>query len=83
MGCGASKNALTQVDDSVHVMFKHDKKVQQKKGEPVHCYKERASHPLLRPKEEMENQAPLTANGDASNTGEDTHNGSGVIAMED
>mmetsp|Transcript_20576 Transcript_20576/g.44799 ORF Transcript_20576/g.44799 Transcript_20576/m.44799 type:complete len:83 (+) Transcript_20576:331-579(+) len=82
MGCGASKNGLEQVDDSVHVMFKHDKKVQQKKGEPEHRYKERAIHPLLRPKE-AENPAPLTANGGASNTGEDAHNGIGLTAMED
>lgn len=50
MGCGASKNGLQHVDDSVHVMLQHDKKVQQRKGEPVHGYKERAQHPLLRPK---------------------------------
>jgi len=57
MGCGGSrlggssrKSALLNVDDSVHVMLKHDKKVQQQKGGPVLGYKERASHPLLKPK---------------------------------
>jgi len=28
-------------------MLKHDKKVQQRKGQPVHGYKPRAPHPLL------------------------------------
>ncbi len=51
MGCGSSKNALSHVDDSVHVMLKHDKKVQQKKGAAPAGYKERAAHPLLKPKE--------------------------------
>ena len=50
MGCGSSKNALSHVDDSVHVMLKHDKKVQQKKGNAPAGYKERAAHPLLKPK---------------------------------
>ena len=50
MGCGGSKSGLHHVDDSVHVMLQHDKKVQQRKGEPVHGYKERAQHPLLKPK---------------------------------
>jgi hypothetical protein len=50
MGCGGSKSGLSHVDDSVHVMLQHDKKVQQSKGQPAHGYKARAEHPLLRPK---------------------------------
>jgi len=30
-------------------MIKHDKKVQQRKGQPIHGYKPRAPHPLLIP----------------------------------
>jgi len=50
MGCGGSKDGdsrLQQVDDSVHVMIKHDKKVQQQKGEAPHGYVPRQPHPLL------------------------------------
>ena len=54
MGCGSSKGhdrRLQTVDDSVHVMLKHDKKVQKAKGdvEPK-GYVPRAEHPLLKPK---------------------------------
>eukprot|EP00548_Thalassiothrix_antarctica_P000421 CAMPEP_0194129416 /NCGR_PEP_ID=MMETSP0152-20130528/651_1 /TAXON_ID=1049557 /ORGANISM="Thalassiothrix antarctica, Strain L6-D1" /LENGTH=64 /DNA_ID=CAMNT_0038823601 /DNA_START=138 /DNA_END=332 /DNA_ORIENTATION=- len=45
MGCGQSKRALTTVDDSVHVMLKHDKKIQQKKGEVSHGFVQRAPFP--------------------------------------
>lgn len=48
MGCGASKSGLEQVDDSVHVMFKHDKKVAKAKGLPPSTgFVPRAPHPLL------------------------------------
>ena len=48
MGCGSSKNNLETVDDSVHVMLAHDKKVAAKKGQPTTTgYKPRAQHPLL------------------------------------
>jgi hypothetical protein len=48
MGCGASKSGLETVDDSVHVMLKHDKKVAKAKGLPVNTgYVPRAPHPLL------------------------------------
>ena len=47
MGCGASKNSLETVDDSVHVMLKHDKKAAQKAGKTVTGYVPRAEHPLL------------------------------------
>lgn len=50
MGCGSSKDRLQTVDDSVHVMLKHDKKMQQKKGEQPHGFVPRAEHPLLKPK---------------------------------
>ena len=50
MGCNNSKHrGLNTVDDSVHVMLKHDKKVQQQKGEQPHGYVPRAPHPLLKP----------------------------------
>jgi hypothetical protein len=51
MGCGSSKGGLQTADDSVHVMLKHDKKVQQKKGEAPHGYVPRAEHPLMAMKE--------------------------------
>jgi hypothetical protein len=48
MGCGPSKNSLETVDDSVHVMLAHDKKVAAKKGQSTATgYKPRAEHPLL------------------------------------
>ena len=52
MGCNQSAHdtRLQTVDDSVHVMLAHDKKVQQRKGEQPHGYVPRAEHPLLKPK---------------------------------
>ena len=51
MGCSSSKeSALANVDDSVHVMIKHDKKRAQQKGEAPHGYVPRAPHPLLEQK---------------------------------
>ena len=51
MGCGGSRDALTAVDDSVHVMLKHDKKQQIQKGEPPRTgYVPRAEHPLIQKK---------------------------------
>jgi hypothetical protein len=52
MGCGPSAHdtRLQTVDDSVHVMLKHDKKRQQQKGEAPKGYVPRAEHPLLKPK---------------------------------
>ena len=48
MGCGSSTHRLEQVDDSVHVMLAHEKKVAMKKGERVAtAYVPRAEHPLL------------------------------------
>ena len=66
MGCGASKqhSGLSQVDDSMHVMMKHDKKVAKKKGEhEVVGYVPRAEHPLLnQPREEEKTmEAPEAA----------------------
>ena len=60
MGCGASKNhpgALQAVDDSVHVMLKHDKKIAQSKGEAPKGYVPRAPHPLL---QEQQQAPPAT-----------------------
>ena len=52
MGCGSSKadGRLQTVDDSVHVMLAHDRKVQKMKGEKPHGYVPRAEHPLLKAK---------------------------------
>jgi hypothetical protein len=51
MGCGSSKHTLERVDDSVHVMLAHEKKVAMKKGEKVAThYVPRAEHPLLQSK---------------------------------
>ena len=49
MGCRSSSDAgkLQTVDDSVHVMLAHDKKMQQRHGEAPHGYVPRAPHPLL------------------------------------
>lgn len=47
MGCNASKDGLNAVDDSVHVMIKHDKKKQKERGEMPHGYVPRAEHPLM------------------------------------
>ena len=66
MGCGSSKSGLNNVDDSVHVMLKHDKKVQQRKGEPVHGYKQRAEHPLLRPKTDDEHAVAAVNNNNGN-----------------
>lgn len=51
MGCTQSSadTRLQTVDDSVHVMLAHDKKVQKQKGEKPHGYVPRAAHPLLNP----------------------------------
>ena len=60
MGCGASKrNALNYVDDSVHVMLKHDKKMQKKRGEKPHGYVPRAEHPLMH--QDSSNKGTVTA----------------------
>jgi hypothetical protein len=53
MGVCGSKNHLDTVDDSVHVMIQHDKKLAKQKGEPVRGYVPRAEHPLLKPKSEV------------------------------
>ena len=60
MGCGSSseRGTLQTVDDSVHVMLKHDKKVSQKKGEAPKGYVPRAEHPLLAQQKQQEQQQP-------------------------
>ena len=50
MGACGSKSQLETVDDSVHVMIKHDKKVARAKGQQTTGYIPRAEHPLLKPK---------------------------------
>ena len=65
MGCGSSKTdagALHAVDDSVHVMLKHDKKVAQSKGQAPKGYVPRAPHPLLQEQQQgATNGAPAAA----------------------
>lgn len=57
MGCGGSKHTLDTVDDSVHVMLAHDKKVAKAHGEkPATGYVPRAEHPLLKKMAEDEQQ---------------------------
>jgi hypothetical protein len=69
MGCGSSKgNAFNTVDDSVHVMLKHDKKMQKKHGEKPHGYVPRAEHPLL--------------HQDSSNKGAEGSSNKGTSAVE-
>lgn len=67
MGCAGSKGTLQTVDDSVHVMLKHDKKVQQKKGEKPQGYVPRQQHPLMNPKTpiaaEEDDAVVIPANG--------------------
>ena len=61
MGCSQSADkGLQYVDDSVHVMLSHDKKVQQRKGEKPHGYVPRAAHPLMETPED-EPGAPSSA----------------------
>ena len=71
MGCGSSSDAgkLQTVDDSVHVMLAHDKKMQQRHGEAPHGYVPRAPHPLLQQKQQ----------GGASTGG----GGGGIVATEE
>lgn len=65
MGCGSSKSeGLQTVDDSVHVMLKHDKKVAQGKGEAPKGYVPRAPHPLL----QQQQQQQTDNGGGGSNT---------------
>jgi hypothetical protein len=50
MGCGASKDRLQTVDDSVHVSISLDKKRQKMKGTAPHGYVPRAERPILHSK---------------------------------
>ena len=57
MGCGGSKHTLETVDDSVHVMLAHDKKMAKKHGEKVNTgYVPRAEHPLLKQMEQLQQE---------------------------
>jgi hypothetical protein len=76
MGCGSSRHTLDQVDDSVHVMLKHDKKVALKKGKDVNAgYKPRAEHPLL--------MKPKLATRGEEDTGGGTAAAAAVVAVEE
>ena len=66
MGCTGSKDRLQTVDDSVHVMLKHDKKRQQAKGEQPHGFVPRADHPLLKPRPIVAAEEPEDDAGAAS-----------------
>eukprot|EP00526_Cylindrotheca_closterium_P027845 CAMPEP_0113623620 /NCGR_PEP_ID=MMETSP0017_2-20120614/12155_1 /TAXON_ID=2856 /ORGANISM="Cylindrotheca closterium" /LENGTH=78 /DNA_ID=CAMNT_0000533583 /DNA_START=200 /DNA_END=436 /DNA_ORIENTATION=- /assembly_acc=CAM_ASM_000147 len=66
MGCSSSKDRLQTVDDSVHVMLKHDKKRQQAKGQQPHGFVPRAEHPLLKPKPIVASEEPDDGDGAAS-----------------
>ena len=46
--CGSKQHAMLDgVDDSVHVMIRHDKNMQKKRGEKEHGYVPRRSHPSM------------------------------------
>jgi hypothetical protein len=72
MGCNLSKShTLTHVDDSVHVMLSHEKKVAKKKGmtDVEHnTYVPRAEHPLLANKNHNLNNNTTTTTSDTTNT---------------
>jgi hypothetical protein len=60
MGCGSSKHTLERVDDSVHVMLAHEKKVALKKGQKAATeYVPRAEHPLLKAAAQPAQPAPV------------------------
>jgi hypothetical protein len=63
MGCLLSRHArpsLTHVDDSVHVMLSHEKKLAKKKGEPAAAeYVPRAEHPLF--SQPQQSKGPIVA----------------------
>jgi hypothetical protein len=49
-----SKSTFDTVDDSVHVMLQHDKKIAKNKGQQPSGYVPRAEHPLLQqPKKQV------------------------------
>mmetsp|Transcript_18570 Transcript_18570/g.29936 ORF Transcript_18570/g.29936 Transcript_18570/m.29936 type:complete len:91 (+) Transcript_18570:189-461(+) len=80
MGCGGSKadGRLQTVDDSVHVMLAHDRKVQKMKGEKPHGYVPRAEHPLLQPKAPPSAAAAAKENGDNDAGGTTNSGGDGT-----
>ena len=59
-GCGSKHTShLETVDDSVHVMLKHDKKKQKEKGKSEQQgYVPRAAHPALEKKKEEPGYVP-------------------------
>jgi hypothetical protein len=68
MGCSPSKSSLAHVDDSVHVMLKHDKNVAKKLGKKETGYVPRAPHPLL----DISQKSGKNNSSSNNNTGEIT-----------
>lgn len=61
MGCTSSKHTLERVDDSVHVMLAHERKVAMRKGEAVaSAFVPRAEHPLLAQQQKANEQQQTT-----------------------
>eukprot|EP00563_Minutocellus_polymorphus_P001115 CAMPEP_0181041410 /NCGR_PEP_ID=MMETSP1070-20121207/11583_1 /TAXON_ID=265543 /ORGANISM="Minutocellus polymorphus, Strain NH13" /LENGTH=76 /DNA_ID=CAMNT_0023119517 /DNA_START=407 /DNA_END=637 /DNA_ORIENTATION=+ len=58
-GCGSKHHShLETVDDSVHVMLKHDKKKQKEKGQSDQGYVPRSAHPAIEKKKEETGYVP-------------------------
>lgn len=50
MGCQASSLAASKIDDSIHAMLEHDRKVAAQKGQALATsYVPRQPHPMLKP----------------------------------
>lgn len=80
MGCGQSKGeGLQTVDDSVHVMLKHDKQVAQSKGQAPKGYVPRAPHPLL----QQQQQAPIGEAPPGESSGGPPPASKPIVATED
>ena len=64
MGCTSSKgeSKFNAIDDSRHNRMRHDKKIQQEKGETPHTYVRRAEHPLLKQKEQEQRDQQTNGN---------------------
>jgi hypothetical protein len=76
MGCGPSKSNLETVDDSVHVMLAHDKKVAARKGQTAtEGYKPRAEHPLLSQQQQQQAVSGASAAAVVPSGGENNSNG--------
>jgi hypothetical protein len=50
MGCQTSSLAASKIDDSIHAMLEHDRKIAAKKGQQLAIsYVPRQPHPMLKP----------------------------------